>query len=212
MKIIIAVLIAISLLAITMSGCSEQAKTTTATPTATAQVVQSTIGPTDSAIVQTELTEDTTYNKDAFGVAIPKGAKFYNSGMQYIWLIGSSEYVVQVQIAMLVASTSIKTSYFTGSDTALGSFIDSMETSSNNLITIDDGYKNTTVDGKTAVLLTGKVNASSSNASTIDVYLVDSSKGLIVITIMKIHNGSNTTAEKEMNATATNIFNTIKIK
>ena len=206
MKKITAIIVSLLLAMAMMSGCGSQASTATPTPTPT--TVKATVDPT--AAIDTTLTDNTLYDESAFGIVIPKGARFIKASNVYSWTILNDKYIVQVQIATST-NTAVKVSTLTENEAALTALMSSLESASSDEIKMDKGYKKITVSGKTALLLSGKVNTDEATG-TIEVYYIDSSAGLLFMTVAKMQNGTDAAALTEMNTTATNIYNSITIK
>ncbi|GEM_PF-6993012 len=208
MKKITATIVSLLLSLVIITGCSSQASTSTPAPTPTPTLLKATVDPT--AAIDTTLTGNTIYDESAFSITIPKGTRFIKASNVYSWTLLNDKYIVQVQIATS-DNTAVKVSTLTENETALNALVSSLQSASSDEIKMDSGYKKLTVSGKNALLLSGKVTTDEATG-TIEVYYIDSSAGLLFMTVAKMQNGTDATAQTEMNATATNIYNSITIK
>jgi len=206
MRKITAIIVSLLLAMAMMTGCGSQASTATPTPTTT--TVKATVDPT--AAIDTTLTANTIYDESSFSITIPKGARFIKASNVYSWSVINDKYIVQVQIATST-NTAVKVSTLIENEAALTALMNSLESASSDEISMDATYKKTTTSGKTALMLSGKVNTEDATG-TIEVYYIDASSGLLFMTVTKVLNGTDTAAQTEMNATATNIYNSITIK
>lgn len=191
------------LIIFSFTGCSSNSDSV---GTAKPAPVKNTISPT--ATVSLTLNDDTIYDEETFSVVMPKNAKINKNGPLYSWTFGTSKYNVMINVAIL--GLSFDSSYLVSSDTILASVINSLETAAENTIKIDAGYKKTTINGKNAVLLTGK--SISTVAGDVDIYYVDSSKGLVSVVIAKVYYDNTTDVQKEAATAVNNVFSTLTIK
>lgn len=185
------------------TGCSSNSDSV---GTAKPAPVKNTVSPT--ATVSLTLNDDTIYDESSFSIVIPKTANLTKNGPSYMWAITSDNYGVVVGIITSTLKTSVLT--YVQSESSLKAVINQLEVSSNNVAKMDVGYTKLTVGGKSALKLTGTYV--SSPASKIDVYLIDSSKGMLAVTVIKIIKDDDPATITTAETTADQIFSTLTVK
>jgi len=191
------------LIMLVFTGCSSNSDSV---GTAKPAPVKNTVSPT--ATVSLTLNDDTMYDESSFSIVIPKTANLTKNGPSYMWAITSDNYGVVVGIITSTIKTNVLT--YVQSESSLNAVINQLEVSSNNVAKMDVGYTKLTVGSKSAVKLTGKYV--SSPASKIDVYLIDSSEGMLAVTVIKIIKDNDSATITKAQTTADQIFSTLTVK
>lgn len=185
------------------TGCSSNSDFIgTAKPTPVKNIISST------ATISLTLHDDTLYDEETFSVVMPKNAKMKKDGPLYSWTFGTSKYNVMINI--LILGLPFDPSNLTSSETIWNSVIHSLGVNDVKVMKIHAGYKEITVGGKNAVLKTGE--SLTDVAGDLNVYYVDSSKGVVSVVIQRIYYDNTTDVQKEAATAVNNVFATLTIK
>lgn len=185
------------LVILVLTGCASNSNTT-----AKPSPVKNTISPTATADI--ELIEDTIYDEETFTITIPKEFEFVLEDKQYIWKTKTDEYWFNIVISQPVEG--IKTSSIISSSKNLESFLKFFEDE------MDRGYKETTLGGKRAILLTGSGKNSDGEDYKLQYYCIDTEKGMLFVTVYISLYDNDTQTSVDADNDIKDIFSTLTIK
>lgn len=204
MKKYTAFLSTLLILTLVVTGCFYSRDETIGT--AKPSLAKNTISPT--ATVSLTLDEETFFDQEAYSIVIPENAQLHKNGNVYSWVFTSNDYAIMLSISFF--GTIVKTQDIIASDASLNTIITALEASSNNGIKMDTKYKRTTFCGKNAIYLSGKfINGVNGD---FEVYYMDTSKGLLSVSIGKAYRDNSDEAKGVTNNAVNDIIKTLIIK